>query len=198
MLIHDRLLRVAEPAARASASLADGFLNAAAWLAARQSAGVFVLGLGRPGAERKRGAEIVFFGTGAADATGSYRVLAANALALGPGNTKDAPGDVLLSLVAFGGFTLGTQAGAAGSVVLAAERFADTVTVTATSASTTPKGAGAARTAAFGGLDPSAYSPADNTVARLFIPELGAADELVVEVFAPSAGTAGALVRGVV
>lgn len=197
MLMHDSFVR-GEPAARASGTLVDGFVAASAWTAARASAGVVVLPLGAVNRGRKRGAEIVFIGTGAADSTASYRVLAANVVAASRVHGGQDNGDRVLSLVAFGGFTLGTQAGAAGSVVLAAERFADTVTVTAASASTTPKGAGAARTAAFGGLDPSAYSPADNTVARLFIPELGAADELVVEVFAPSAGNVGALVRGVV
>lgn len=166
----------------ASASaLTAGRYTAATLDAALPGASSNIIGLGRladPAAPRSRGCELTFFGAGADNATGNYRVWQvkrgrAGFATLG-GN------DLELAFLGGGTFTLSTAVGAAAATtVLSTERIADTVTWTQGTASTSPKGMGDALEAVYGSPAAAAYSPADNTPGRLFVPELGNGDLLI-------------------
>lgn len=74
-----------------------------------------------------------------------------------------------LSCVGYGAVTLGT-ATTAGAVLGTTYKVADTVTFTAATSATTPPGFMSQLATTYGQPTPAAYSPADNTVAKLFVP----------------------------
>jgi len=115
---------------------------------------------------------------GSANDTFDYRVYVVKH---STGNLGGAVLDYEQLLFCSGTATLGTQAGVAASGPTSAALFADTLSVTASAYCT-------AVVAAYGGIAPSVYSPADNTQAKLFIPELGNAWAIFVD-FDQTSGT---------
>lgn len=154
-----------------------------------------IVSLGRVGdatAPRQRGCEVTFVGVGADNATGSYRIWQVKrGRASG---TSSQANDMELAYLGAGTFTLSSSVGAASATtVLSTERVADTVTFTQATASTTPKGIGDVLENVFGSPAAAAYSPADNTPGRLWVPEIGNGD-LYVELWVGTATSVNAVV----
>jgi hypothetical protein len=116
-----------------------------------------------------------------------YRIWGVNPLA--SGQTDPAGSDKTLrelSCLAYGTATAGTQpgsgvAGNSGVAVGAGERMAHTLTVTRTGSGTSPRGQGTAIDDAMGEGTTTAYSPANNETAKLFLGGLGRFAGLIVE-----------------
>lgn len=125
-----------------------------------------------------KGAELFFGGAGADNTTYDYRVYVVR-------NTFGADGSTHTGLVyelyCTGSVTLGAVASPGGTAASNTERMADTVTAVAATAATTPKGSGGVLEAAMGSTGVQAYSPANDTLACVYIPHLGWADGLIVE-----------------
>lgn len=123
-----------------------------------------------------RGARFVFFGTNAQNLTFNYRlwvaemVLPRTADELRP-QLEDAEA-IKLSSWGSGTVTLGTLEPASDNLP-SGNLIADTLTFTLSTDATTPKGIGTARGLAYQLGDPQVYSPADNTVAELIVPDFG-------------------------
>lgn len=114
--------------------------------------------------KRDRTVELTFFGLGADDSTINYRVTAVE-----ESNSVTAAGvldDYQEQVLGDGVITLGTQLGVSTKGATTAHRLADTLTFTPTTFCTKMAGA-------YGGVAPVVYSPADNTEARLWIPDVG-------------------------
>jgi hypothetical protein len=105
--------------------------------------------------------------------------------------------EVLLHYLGNAACTLGAKVGLAGSPgVVNTERFADTITWTPGSESSTPKGPLAKWEAALNEGASAVYSPANDTVAELVLPCLGRTHGCVIEFAGVANGTlANALIR---
>jgi len=131
-------------------------------------------------------AELVAIGTGADNSTFDYKIWLLKAVKAGPALADWT--DAYLKLLASGTVTLSTLTGAAGSLVAAAERYSDLMTLniaTEAGAGTvaSPKGVGGKLVIARGAIDPQLYvnSTANAEPARIIIGDLCDADGLVVE-----------------
>ena len=135
------------------------------------------LGTGRDG-KKARGVRLLFFATSANNTTGSCRVWVVH-----KGKSAETPADFLeVQYLGSAALTMGTTTGiSTTSMVTSSERFADTIVWTVSNAGTSPSGPGADLEAAFGSSGSRAYSPADNTIAALYLPDVGNADALVFE-----------------
>ncbi len=128
---------------------------------------------------RLRTVEVVFFGTTTADQTFSYRVWRLKHNQPGNGNTRPVSG--LLDLLYTGTATLGTATlVTADDLLSTGELLADGLTGVVASAATNPKGAGSILETAHG-VGVQVFSPADNTPAKLVLPDCFDADEAVIE-----------------
>lgn len=156
------------------------------------------------GENRKRGVEITFFGVGAENATVTYRVWRVK-YGFNPYTAYGIkPSDIDFDLICTGTATLGTCVLTADETVTEAEGYAvasestliaDTITVTLATTSTSPKGISALLgTTGYGAPDPSVYSPANNTPAKLLIPDMGGGD-LYLEIYVGTATSCNALVE---
>ena len=121
--------------------------------------------------KRYRGLELTPFGVGAANTTFDYRVWVIKRSTSSLAGVSD---DYDRQLWCYGTVTLGTQAGVASRGITSGNNVGDTITVTASAYC-------AAAVAAYGATAPSYYSPADDTEARLFIPELGNAEYIWID-----------------
>lgn len=113
-------------------------------------------------------ARLRFIGTGADNSTYDYRLWAAHAAL---------SGEIFVDFLGSGTATLGTTLGSthpdslvSPGVLRGGERLADTLSFTAATDATTPKGPFAAQQTGFGQGTAQAYSPADNTAAQLILP----------------------------
>ena len=114
--------------------------------------------------DRMRGVEVMFFGTGADNSTATYQISVlerTNSV-----NASGIPDDYLERIYCSGSITLSTTTGVAAKGATSSFRIADTVTCTPSSYATSV-------CTAYGSVVPFAFSPADNTEARVFIPDLG-------------------------
>lgn len=145
-------------------------------------------------AEKRRGLEVVAFGTGADNATMEFRVWQ---LKRGSGAGMANAIDFELTPLYTVACVLSTAVGAAsGTLVLSTERLADAMTVTALTAATTPPGQSSAIETAYGAVAAAAYSPAaGNTPARFYLPDVGGGDVLIEPIVGTATG-ANALVEG--
>lgn len=125
--------------------------------------------LGGRNADRKRGLRIVFYGAGDDNDTATFKLWVLREV--GP-RGSGSPTSMLCQLYGFGTITLSTAVGDASAEVLATERFADTISWTVATTSSTYHGIGATVESCFGGYS-AAYSPADNKPGCLIIPDLG-------------------------
>lgn len=143
--------------------------------------------LGQPinGGKRQRGVELSFFGSGADNATMTCRVWQlkwGNSLAANP-----PVAEFELAYLGSVAATLSTLVGASTSAVVSStERIADTLVWTPGTASSTPKGISDAIESVYQSTASVVYNPADNTPARLFIPECGNGD-IILEPYIGSA-----------
>jgi hypothetical protein len=142
---------------------------------------------------RYRGAMCMPVGEGAADDVVSYRLWLADAMALRAGPRNTISGRVSLALLGTGTFTLSTMTGAAGDPVTDLMRYADTLTYVPATSETTPKGAGSMILAALTETEVQVYSPANNTPARLVIPDLGGGWAAAFEMVSDDAAKKGAM-----
>lgn len=114
--------------------------------------------------ERDRCLEVSFFGTGADNATINYKVTVLDMSdSVTTAGVRD---DYQEQSLGEGIATLGTTVGTATRGATSAHRLADTLTFTASTFCTQ-------MVSAYGGTAPVLYSPADNTEARIWIPETG-------------------------
>lgn len=121
--------------------------------------------------KRFRGVELTPFGVGAANTTYAYRVwVFKRSTSVAAGVTDDWDRQVWGS----GTVTLGATAGIAARGITSANKVGDTITFT-------PSAYCSTATAAYAGILPSVHSPADDTEARLFLPELGNAEYLWID-----------------
>lgn len=121
---------------------------------------------------RHRGVEMTPFGAGSANQTFDYKVWVVKR---GYASLNGAASDISQQLFCSGTVTLGATAGVATSGgPKSTDLIGDTITVTLSAY-------GTAVVAAYNGLSPSVFSPADDTEARLFIPELGDASDIFIE-----------------
>ena len=123
---------------------------------------------------RLRGVEISFMGVGVDNDAGGFTIHQVKRGRVGEEN----PDDFELVPIYTGTFTLSTLMGA-GSCAGTTERIADTITLAACTAATTPKGIGDVIESLYGPAAAVVYSPANNTPARLFIPDVGNGDILI-------------------
>lgn len=126
-----------------------------------------------------RGLEIVFFGSGANNDSFDYRLWQVKC-----GKNKKSPENTDHAIAYLGGgtATLSTKFGVSGGVVSDSERIADTITWTRSTTSTSPRGPMEVIETAYGlSVLAAAYSPADDTPARLIIPDLGNAEGVILE-----------------
>lgn len=146
-----------------------------------------LIGMGEP-ERRLRSLEILPLGTDAADETYSYRLWRYK---FDAGSRTSG----VLDLLCTGTVTLGTATGLTGDgLVATGELFADTVTVAEATTGTTPAGIGATLAASLS-ADFAAYSPANNTIARILVPDVADADLIVYDTaLGGSAAGAAALV----
>jgi hypothetical protein len=113
----------------------------------------------------RRGFNLRFFGTDAANETFDYRLWMVS-----PTAESVSPTDFLLEYFGGGSVTLGTKTGAsADTIVTSSELYADTVTFTLGTSATTPSGPATIMGAAYDLGDADEYSPADNTIAVLCV-----------------------------
>lgn len=154
-----------------SNSTSSSFPATAAGRVATAPSNLYSTGAGS--GEKFRGLELTPFGAGSANQTFDYKVwVVKRGFSNFNGST---PADYDQQLWCSGTVTLGTKAGVATSGgPLSTDLLGDTITVTASAYAT-------ASVAAYGGLLPSAHSPADDTEARLFIPDLGDASDIFIE-----------------
>ena len=148
----------------------------------------FIIGMGQhPDGDRRRGIELVPVGVGADNSTLTIKVWSLDRGRQATGDTADR----VLTLLATFDCTLSTAVGdtSADLVTASTERIADTVTPTVAAL-------GTATAAAYGASAPTASSPADNTPARCFVPDVGNADVLV-EVYVGTATSANVLYKTV-
>lgn len=153
------------------------FSLTAGWKSFSDLSSFTVASMGAPNADRRRGLRVVFFGPGDNNDTFTYRVWVLRGVSArgAPGQ----PGAFLMRLLGAGSCTLGTSVGVASGEVLDTERFVDTLTYTPTTTGTSPTGPGTSIETAF---SPSVvYSPADNTIAELILPDLGNEGYYVIE-----------------
>ncbi len=121
---------------------------------------------------RYRSVKITPFGVGADNSTFDFKVWAVHRSFSGiNGATLDYEKRLLCTVTA----TLGASVGVAASGITSANRLADTLSAPTVTSYCTKM------VAAFGGLAPSVHSPADDSSACLFIPELGNASDIIVE-----------------
>jgi hypothetical protein len=142
---------------------------------------------------RLRSLEILPFGTGNDNTTFAYRVwrvkFSDGATLGGSGR----PVAVHLDLLGSGVATLSAASLATNDeLATSPERLADTLTWAIATSSTTPKGLGDTLETVHG-VDAAAYSPADDTPARLVIPDCFDADGIVFETDLTGATGANAL-----
>lgn len=188
-----RRLHAANVTASAYA-LAAGRYTPASLAAALATAKIIALGKPEAG-ERQRGLELVFFGTGADDSTVAARLWQVKQGVASLGGSES-PSDLELSLLGTFAATLSTAvgAGASGLPVLSGERIADTVSWTAATGTTTPKGIADKILAGYGGgLGVDVYTPADNTPGRAWVYDVGNGDA-ILELVVGTATGANALV----
>lgn len=141
--------------------------------------GLEIHSLGGRGAARARGLRIIFFGTGDANDAMGFKLWIARDMA--PRGPNQSPTSLMLELYGYGTATLGTQTGLNDDTeVTSVELFADTIAWTVAGSATATKGVGDMIETAYGALS-SAYSPADNTVASLCVPDLGNAGYWILE-----------------
>lgn len=142
------------------------------------------------GSLRARGYQIQIVGTGADNSTGSFRLWRVN---YGPSGY-----DAELTLQASCTFTLSAAVGlgtdSAKNLVLASERYADTLAYTVATAATTPKGIGDLIVTATGAAAAQVFSPTNDTPALIIVPDAGDCDAILPEVILGSAwGSANAI-----
>jgi len=131
-----------------------------------------------------RGGRVLFFGTAADNTLHDYRVYGSWQLdSPDPDNPQ-----WLLVCLCYGQFRLSAALGTGTSrtAILASERIADEISVTKTALGTSPVGIGAAVVTTFGGVDPNAYSPLNDTPAVLLVPEMGNPQRIFVDLKAAS------------
>lgn len=154
---------------------------------------IITLGGADVNADKRRGIEVVAFGVGADDTTTGFRVWQVKrAMTTGAAVADDFELTPLYTVAC----TLSTAVGAASGVgVLSTERIADTMSVTALTASTTPPGQSSAIESAYGSAAAAAYSPAaGNTPARFYLPDVGGGD-ILIEPIVGTATSANVLVE---
>lgn len=160
-------------------ALAEGFTDITTLTAAGY--GIIPLGVcnSGPTSNSYPGARLRFFGTGADNSTFDYRLWLYTASGDGKG---------YLTYFGGGSVTLSTLAGLAGtpvpvldSAIGTANRIADTLSFTLSSAATTPVGPWTDIYTALVAPSPSAYSPVGNKSAFLIVPEFGSATYLIAE-----------------
>lgn len=129
--------------------------------------------VGAGSGEKFRGLELTPFGSGSANQTFDYKVwVVKRGYPTFNGSTA---ADYDQFLWCSGTVTLGAKAGVATSGgPTSSDLLGDTITVT-------PSAYCSASVSAYGGIAPSAYSPADDTEARLFIPDVGDASDIFIE-----------------
>lgn len=125
-----------------------------------------------------RGAEIRFFAEAENNATFDYRVWGVKQGLSAPNVFADYERNYLGG----GSCTVGTATGIAGGAILDTEKIVDTLTWTPSSSGTSPSGPMEQIEATYGGsILASAYSPADNTCAVLFLVDVGCHPLILVE-----------------
>lgn len=145
-----------------------------------------------PGTTRWRGLELIFFGSATQNLTADYK--------LWVWQSQDGsviPGSYGL-FIPFGSgtITLGNTAGpAATGVITTSDLIADTLTWTLSTSSTTIRGLGDTIETAYSSGGATAYSPANDEVAVLIIPDLGGVDAWLLEFDRTGANTANAAYR---
>lgn len=138
---------------------------------------------------RFRGATLGFGGVGSNNQTANFRLWLVR---LGFAATEPSPSpdpllaidaDVTAYIADTSTITLGTATGITGSggIYTASELIADTVSATLATTATTPPGSGTVAETAYALGTAQAYSPADNTAAKLIIPHLCGAHGFIVE-----------------
>lgn len=132
---------------------------------------VFWMGANPRPTKTNRAGRALFYGDAADNSTHDYRVWVALLL---EGSAVD-DRVYLLKMICTGTFTMGAKTGrTSGGAVKTTDRFADTIGApTLGTTGTSPKGSGDTINTAFGGTSPTVDSPADDTVAVLYLPELG-------------------------
>lgn len=144
---------------------------------------------GRP---LSRGYQLQIIGSGPDDAQGEFRLW--RALIGRIGNSRL---DADLSLQAYGTFTLSSAVGlgasltgSSASVMLTTERYADTLTYTVATNSTSPKGVGDLVVTATGAAAAQVFSPTGNVPGHIIVPDAGDVDAIICELRLTSGGSA--------
>lgn len=132
-----------------------------------------------------RGARIQIHGAGTANGTAAYklwtfRASLPRAATLPIARTDSITGGELTSY-ATGTLVLGTATGAANDIVGATELVADTLTFALATSATSPSGKATAYETQYSLGTGGIYSPADNTVAEIIVPDFAGALGFVLE-----------------
>ena len=138
-----------------------------------------------------RGCELEIFSTGANNSTGNariYRVTYAS-----PSRYTDSATVASFDLLGTIAYTVGTLAPLTGDAATAGT-YADTFAYTAATNATTPKGIGDLVDSVYANsISPVAYSPANDTIAMLFLPDFANGD-LFIDFDTAAGLTTGAVV----
>lgn len=146
--------------------------------------------------KRKRGAAIGAMGSGADNSTMTFRVWQGKYHQVGDKKSDDFELQLLGTVVNTFSTLTGPAAGPLNvAAVAATERIADTMVWTQGTNLSTPKGIGDLCETVGGAPISTAYSPADNTPARMFITDCGNGDFLLIEPWCGTATGANALVE---
>lgn len=161
----------------------DATLGGVVSKAALASNGYTLVPVGQLGGARSRyrGLNAIFFGTDQANETGSARLWWLKHIRNPSGKLQN---DDTLIMHLFGSvaITLGAETGIAdGQIVDDNYLFADTLVWTLATTSTSPKGIGGVIEAAVESPGAAVYSPANDGVAELAIPDLGNPDFILWE-----------------
>ena len=139
------------------------------------------------------GTELTFFGEGADNSTFDARVWGVK---VGRSAGVAGPADYELGLLFSATLTLGTAVGASvNAPVTPSEKLADTCVLTLASGATTPAGPGTLAQTVWSIAAVTAYSPADNTFARIAMRDLGQLFGLVIDFDLTGATAANCLIE---
>ena len=134
--------------------------------------------LGSPyGGNKARGMQIFFAGTASDNATCTFRIWTLRQM--GKGSVSQ--DEMIREYWGSAAVTMGGLTTSIGTVVPSTDRFADTIVWTLATDATSPTGPAKAIETAFGSAGTAAYSPANDTLAVLYIPDFGNADAVVIE-----------------
>lgn len=180
-----------------TSSTQTSYQVAAAGRAASLTAALGYFPLGQEQGEKFLNIEISPFGEGADNATFNMRVYLVETGYIADGlNNLDFELVPVIDCVVTLSTALSVSNATVGNDATGSDdRLADTVTITYLTAATSPAGVSAMLQSVYGSPAPQAYSPANNTPARIYIPDCGGAAGVLIDFDLVTATSANCLIK---